>query len=290
MTRKQIAVYLRLTFSAAWIMQIIASIFAKQGNVIIFQGLLAIMMFVPLIAVKISGFPLKSLGWIPELKGKIKYLFLALWTPAVLGTLGAVIYFLFFPDALDLTGEMMIAQVGEEASNQLQEQGLTVPIYLAISAVQAITIAPFLNMIPAVGEEAGWRGMLYPFLKEKFSVTTGRILGGIIWGAWHFPVMILAGYEYGTDYFGAPVLGMFLFCIFAVTTGIFLDMLYEKTDCIWIPAIGHGAINAFNIPVYMIKTAYADKLILGPSYIGIISGIPFILLAVYISRKMKGNS
>ena len=40
------------------------------------------------------------------------------------------------------------------------------------------------DMFVALGEEVGWRGALYPYLKKKFGDTKGRIVGGAIWGAW----------------------------------------------------------------------------------------------------------
>ena len=52
-----------------------------------------------------------------------------------------------------------------------------------------------------------------------------------------------------------------------------------KTGTIWMPSLMHGAINAFTIFAYMTKPEYADKMILGPAYIGIISMIPMAVLA-----------
>lgn len=92
--------------------------------------------------------------------------------------------------------------------------------------------APFINMLFALGEEVGWRGALNPMLKERFGKRGGRLMGGMIWGAWHWPVMILAGYEYGRDYWGEPVLGMAMFCLFTTASGTLLDFLYEKSKCI----------------------------------------------------------
>ena len=48
--------------------------------------------------------------------------------------------------------------------------------------------------------------------------------------------MILAGYNYGTQYWGAPVLGPLLFCVVTFSLGVLFDWLYENTRCIWIPA------------------------------------------------------
>ena len=179
----------------------------------------------------------------------------------------------------------LLEEVG--ALEQFEAQGITIPMYLLITSVQAVTIAPFMNMFVALGEEVGWRGTLYPYLKEKFGVTKGRIVGGTIWGAWHWPIMIFAGYEYGKEYIGAPVLGPIVFCICTVAMGILFDYVYEKTEPIWLPSLMHGAANAFTIFAYLIKPEYSHMAILGPAYIGIISMIPMMIAAVIICVKKK---
>ena len=289
-SRKQFTIYMIATFGLAWILEIIASIYSNKGNQLVFSVILMIAMFMPFLGVLIARIPLKGMGWVPHLKGRIRYLFFALWVPALLSIIGGVLFFAFFPDAFDsefLTLRGILEETG--ALQQLEAQGLTVPMYLLITTIQAVTYAPFVSMFVTLGEEVGWRGALYPYLKEKLGVTKGRVVGGTIWGAWHWPVMILAGYEYGKEYIGAPVLGPIVFCICTVMMGILFDYVYEKTETIWLPSLMHGATNAFTIFAYLSKPEYADKAILGPAYIGIISMIPLIVMAVIICVKQKRN-
>lgn len=289
-SRKQFTIYMIATFGLAWILEIIASIYSNKGNQLVFSVILMIAMFMPFLGVLIARIPLKGMGWVPHLKGRIRYLFFALWVPALLSIIGGVLFFAFFPDAFDfefLTLRGILEGTG--TLQQLEEQGLTMPMYLLITTIQAVTYAPFVSMFVTLGEEVGWRGALYPYLKEKLGVTKGRIVGGTIWGAWHWPVMIFAGYEYGKGYIGAPVLGPIVFCICTVMMGILFDYVYEKTETIWLPSLMHGATNAFTIFAYLSKPEYADKAILGPAYIGIISMIPLIVMAVIICVKQKRN-
>ncbi len=106
--------------------------------------------------------------------------------PALLSIIGGVLFFMIFPKAFD-SEFLVLRGLMEEAGvlEQLKSQGLTIPIYILINSIQAVTFAPFLNMFAALGEEVGWRGALYPYLKEKLGVTKGRIVGGVIWGSWH---------------------------------------------------------------------------------------------------------
>lgn len=288
MSRKQFTIYMTVAFGLAWVLEIVGSVFANNGNRMAFTLLLTVTMYMPFMGVLMARMPLRGMGWVPQLKGKIRYIFFALWMPALLGILGGVLFFAIFPDAFDsefLTLRSLIEEAG--ALEQLESQGLTIPMYFLSITILAVTVAPFLNMFAALGEEVGWRGVLYPYLKEKLGVTKGRIVGGTIWGVWHWPVMILAGYEYGKEYLGAPVLGPIVFCVFTVMLGILLDYVYEKTQTIWLPSLMHGAINAFTVFAYLLKPEYAEKAILGPVYIGIISMIPMVAMAGSICAKQK---
>ena len=285
-SKKQFTIFIIGAFALGWIIQSVASIFANKGDNTIFRVIMVVSMYMPLLSVLIAKIPLKGMGFIPHLKGKIRYIFFSLWMPAVLSIIGGVLFFVIFPNAYDGEFETLRSILQDAgALEQLEAQGLTIKSYLIISTIQAVTIAPFLNMFVALGEEIGWRGAMYQYLKEKLGVTKGRIVGGVVWGCWHWPVMIFAGYEYGKEYPGAPVLGPVIFCICTAAMGILLDYVYEKTGTIWMPSLMHGAINAFTIFAYMTKPEYADRAILGPAYIGIISMIPMIVLAVIICIK-----
>lgn len=288
-SRKQFTKYMIAAFGLAWILEIIAVIFSNNGNQMVFSIVMVITMFMPFMATLIARIPLKGMGWVPHLKGKIRYVFFALWIPALLSIIGGVLFFIIFPKAFDSEFLTLRGLIEAGALEKLEAQGLTIPIYILISSIQAITFAPFINMFAALGEEVGWRGALYPYLKEKLGVTKGRIAGGVIWGSWHWPVMIFSGYEYGKEYIGAPVLGPIVFCFFTVMMGILCDYVYEKTETIWLPSLMHGATNAFTIFAYLTKPEYADMAILGPAYIGIISMIPMIIMAVIICAKQKRN-
>lgn len=280
--------YILWTFSTAWILQIIASVFANRGNQTAFTLILSVVMFAPLFGAVMAKIPLRGMGWKPKLKGNLRYIAAAMWLPAVFHILGGALYFVIFPDRLDFTGKYLESIAGAEAMAELTAQGITIPMYLLITLVTSLTYAPLINMFFAVGEEAGWRGAMQPMLNDRFGRRTGRILGGVIWGVWHWPVMILAGYEYGKVYFGAPFTGMLVFCLFTAAAGILLDVLYEKTHCIWLPALTHGAVNGFALEVMVLDPAYTDQMILGPHPVGLIGMIPALLAAACVLWK-KGD-
>ena len=278
--------YLVWTFLIAWVLQAVVGVLYRNGMNLAGQLLMAGLMFAPLLGVLLAGRKLRGMGWKPRLKGKIKLLLAAWLLPALLTAIGAVLYFIFFPGHFDLSGEYIAAKLGAEALEQLQAQGLTYPVFVLIMIVSCVVYAPLINMIPAVGEEAGWRGFLYPQLKAKFGRRRGWLIGGIIWGVWHWPVMWLIGYEYGTDYWGFPIVGMLIFCVFTTAAGILCDWLYERTECIWIPSILHGAINAAaTIPAAMCAVNTGSAILLGPIPNGILAGLPLIACALALLLK-----
>ena len=294
MKDKKLLKYLIFAFVLAWPVQILASHFALRGKTQVFQFVMIGCMFMPLLATLLAGIPLKGMGWGLELKGKWRWVLAAWLGPTLLSLLGAALYFGLFPGRLNLSGDFLRAQlagmVGEtgaaEAMAQLEEKGISPGFMTVVYLIQSLTYAPIINTFVSLGEEVGWRGAMLPRLKERFGRRAGWLLGGLIWGAWHWPVMILGGYEYGLAYWGAPLLGMLSFCLFTTASGLLLDLCYEKTGSIWIPSLGHGAVNAVaGIPLLLLAPEYADQVILGPSIYGLIAGIPLLALALFVLLK-----
>lgn len=50
-----------------------------------------------------------------------------------------------------------------------------------------------ITLIPAFGEEFGWRGYLLPHLLLKHSIKKALIIQAFVWWLWHLPVLIFAG-------------------------------------------------------------------------------------------------
>ena len=241
--------YFLFAFGMAWLCQVGGCMaLLQQNNAVLYQLALIVTMFCPLLAVLLvqKAFLRQptGIGW--KVQGKRRFWLAAWFGPAVLTLLGAVLYFAVFPSRLDFSGSWLATAYGGQWTPEAlkTELGVTTTSYLIQNGLLAVTLAPLANMIPAVGEEAGWRGYMMPRLKERFGLLNGRLLGGVIWGVWHWPLMLLVGYEYGTDYLGAPLLGLVVWCVVCFALNTLLDILYEKTESIWVPAIAHGAFNA----------------------------------------------
>lgn len=285
--------YFLFAFGMAWLLQVYASLLLlRDGNAAACQLLLVVSMFCPLVSVLlVQKFWLHQptgISWRPRLKGNGRYLLAAWFGPAVFTVLAAVLYFAVFPHRLDLSGSWLAAAYGGEMDAQTlrRELGVSNLSYMLETGLFAVTLAPVINMFAALGEEAGWRGYMMPHLKKQLGLLNGRLLGGVIWGVWHWPLMLLVGYEYGTNYLGAPVLGLFVWCIVCFALNTLLDWLYEKTGCIWVPSIAHGAFNAV-AALFVVLTNPADSYynVLGPAPIGLIGMLPMLAAAVWLTLR-----
>ena len=180
--------YFLLAFGMAWLLQVYASLLLlRDGNAAAYQLLLAVSMFCPLVSVLlVQKFWLHQptgISWRPRLKGNGRYLLAAWFGPAVFTVLAAVLYFAVFPSRLDTSGSWLATAYGGQWTPEAlkTELGVTTTSYLIQNGLLAVTLAPLANMIPAVGEEAGWRGYMMPRLKERLGLLNGRLLGGVIW-------------------------------------------------------------------------------------------------------------
>ena len=286
--------YFLFAFGLAWLCQVYASLLLiRDGNATLYRLLLTVSMFCPLLAVLLvqKAFQRQptGIGW--KVQGGRRWWLAAWFGPAVFTVLAAVLYFAVFPHRLDLSGSWLAAAYGGEMDAQTlrRELGVSNLSYMLETGLFAVTLAPLINMFAALGEEAGWRGYMMPHLKEQLGLLNGRLLGGVIWGVWHWPIMLLTGYEYGTNYLGAPVLGLVVWCVACFALNTLLDWLYEKTGCIWVSAIAHGAFNAV-AALFVVLTSPADAYynVLGPMPIGLIGMLPMLALAVWLTlRQMK---
>ena len=289
--------YLFWAFALAYAVQIIAARIYSSGNTIAGQLIVGGSMFAPALGVLLSGGGLRDMGWKPRVRKNIRAILFAWLAPMVMTAIGAGLYFLVFPGHFDLTGKYMEANVGAELFSQLEARGISFPVYVLITAASSLFYAPILNMFLGLGEEIGWRGFLYPQLKARFGRRMGRLLGGVIWGAWHWPLIWLMGFGYGAaagnsaGYMGFPVTGMLAFCVITTGWGVIHDWLYEKSGSIWVPALYHGAINAaVNLPSAVCLPDTSSARLLGPTPVGLLAGLPMLILALALLLRNEQPS
>lgn len=215
-------------------------------------------------------------------EGKYKYYLLTWFMPSVLTLIGTVLYFMCFKSNYSSDMEYIIATLTKQGAS-----GLTPDIMMksAISqGLTAVVIGPVINCLTCFGEEWGWRGYLLPKLYGKSKPLLLMIIMGIIWGMWHLP-LIIAGYNYGTEYTGYPFLGVAAMILFCFSVGTLLSYATLKTGSCIPAVIGHGAVNSFSqFGIYFTKDG--GKLLFGPMPTGFIAGIPCLIFAIILIRLM----
>ena len=277
------AKYLLFTFVSTWILVIIGIHDRNLGTMagdMGFSRMLALSMFMPTLGVLFAGGKFRDMGWKLDSSRNWKLILLAWFIPTVFQIVGSVFYYMVFPVDLDIYGTFL-KETDPSAFEGLEKNGGSYLGYVSKEIFYSLTsFYTFLGVFTGLGEEIGWRGFMFPELVEGMGRTKGLLVGGVIHGAWHFPLILFAGYEYGTHYIGAPLLGLPVFCIFTVSTGIISYWFYERSESIWLPAIVHGATNATFNP-YMLGGS-VRRTIFGPSMVGLIGVIPFAVFAVYL--------
>ena len=93
----------------------------------------------------------------------------------------------------------------------------------------------------ALGEEIGWRGFLVPELAKQMSYTKLSFLSGIIWAAWHGPLLLFADYNAGTNRWYALV----CFTVMIVSNSFIFAWLRLKSGSLWTAAVLHASHNLF---------------------------------------------
>ena len=268
--------YLLFTFISTWIILVIGCCCGDLG------GLLALCMFMPTLGALFAKADIKEMGWRPKFAQNWKYIVFAWLAPTVFQIIGAVFYYLVFPDDF-APAEAFQRFMSEAEYEEFTQNGSHYISFIASEISDSLNpFSTYFAVFLALGEEIGWRGFMYPGLKAGYGRTKGLLVGGVIHGVWHFPAMLFAGFEYGEDYIGAPLLGLVVFCIFTVSMGIVSDFLYTRSGSIWLPAILHGMINSEASPRIVLGNSHPERSVFGPVDVGLIAAIPMITCAAFL--------
>ena len=106
-------------------------------------------------------------------------------------------------------------------------------LLISFSAVQSISL---------LGEELGWRGYMNQKMEPLLGTVGTCLVGGIVWGVWHFP-MDIAGYFGGNGTFSEVLVSTFGRLAMLTCFGAFLMWLTKKTDSVFPSVIAHFMYN-----------------------------------------------
>jgi membrane protease YdiL (CAAX protease family) len=206
-----------------------------------FYNIAPLIMFLPAILTVlyliVTKEGLKSINW---KLGKPIYLFYAAIIPASLALFAALLisffgwgiitHFHFVQHEVIITKGKFVLGKGQQS----------IPYFILNYFITALVFSIVTGAL-TFGEELGWRGFLQKKLIAKRGQFWGIVILGLIWGFWHFP-LIVGRYNYPET----PKLGaFFLFPLTTVFASFFLAWLTLKANSFWPAVVAHGSVNAF---------------------------------------------
>jgi ABC-2 type transport system ATP-binding protein len=223
--------------------------------------------------------------WLPlSFSGNRRFWALAWLLPAGLTLLGGALYYAFFPQHFDATLSSLSGLIQNAASQSGQALPFSIGTIALLQILQGVLLAPLINSFFTFGEEYGWRAYLQPKLMP-LGYRKGLLLTGAIWGIWHVPIIAM-GHNYGLDYPGYPWAGILAMTWFTMSVGVVFGWLTIQGKSVWPAVIGHAALNGIaGAAALFLAPNSGANLLVGPLPIGIIGGLPWLVLALWLLWK-----
>ena len=284
---RQIGWFVGLTFGLTWLVTLPLYLFDDAATVqILYLPTSLVMMGIPgLIAWLIvrknrpKGHRAAALGFtrprpIPRFGG---YLALGFLIPIGLGLASLPIASALGLYEADFTNFSGMQQTFADAG----VTGIPIEVLMLGQIINVVLASWFINLLPALGEEIGWRGWLTPQLLPLGIVPT-ILITGVIWGLWHTP-LILLGHNYPHLPGWLAVLAMVAFC---TMVGGVLTWLTIRTNSVWPAALGHSTINA----TAALPLLFSAEPAYDPAQVGITGTTGWLVTAVLLVLFMVTRS
>jgi membrane protease YdiL (CAAX protease family) len=231
--KQTLTLYLIIVFVISIPIELLWIFYGEAGT-----GLAALLMLLPAVVaviLKLIFFrkePLLGLG----LGKKPAYYLFALVIPLVYIGLSYSLYWLFAPEAFAGTGIFI-----EIISAAFNVQNPNAAFILA-----AIAVSILVNTPVTFGEEAGWRGLMFPIMYKLWGRNKALITSGLIWAAWHLPVLVSGNYMPGANVlYKVP---MFVITILACT--VIVSWFRMKSGSVWPAVLWHSSHNFLDQQVF----------------------------------------
>jgi CAAX protease family protein len=137
----------------------------------------------------------------------------------------------------------------------------------------------------ALGEEIGWRGFLVPELSKVVSFPMIGLISGVMWAAYHYPVLLFADYNAG----GPAWYGLACFTVVVIGDSFILAWLTLRSGSLWPAAILHASHNLFIQSIFtpLTRDTGPTKYIIDEFGIGLV--ITITVAALLVWRKRSDN-
>lgn len=193
------------------------------------------------VACRAGGVPLAALGW--------RWPGGRLQAAAYLVPLayGLAIYGIAWTTGL---GAFSIGDYATWAGKMLGNPDWPPAAHVALMIALQVSAGFALSCASALGEEIGWRGFLAPRLLSRFGFAGGSALVGLLWAAWHMPVL------FWMNFGGAPPRPFAMACFTLSLVG--MSFVYSwfrlRSASLWPAVFLHASHNVFITPVFSMLT------------------------------------
>jgi membrane protease YdiL (CAAX protease family) len=115
----------------------------------------------------------------------------------------------------------------------------------------ALTAGSVRGVASALGEQIGWSGFLLPRLVDRFGFTGAAFITGVVWTAWHVPILLFADFHSSSpDWFFLPC-----FALELIGLSVIILWLRLRSGSVWPGALVHGSISVWNQNFFSSLTA-----------------------------------
>lgn len=201
--------------------------FTRQGGHLLYINAL---MWAPALAavitLKLTGGRLASLGW----RGSNWTWILIGWAAVV----GTMVVLALGATAAGLTSFPNVEFLEEQREKLHLPADLSPYAVFAWNAILVLTIGIVGTGAASLGEELGWRGFLTPETQRRWGFTASSLFVGLVWSAWHFPLMLG----------NVPPMVLVAFAVGAIAFSFTSGWLRLASGSVWPSVIMHAIHNA----------------------------------------------
>lgn len=232
--QSRIGIYLLLALglSSIFYALIIACGHVGGANGMYVTGLMWAPATAAILTCRLTGKPLSELGWG---WGRWRYIWMAYLLPLAYA---GIAYVIVWASGMGHFGNPEFLSQMSKSLGWISAPSWTI---VAGSLLVYGTIGMVSGVATGLGEELGWRGFLTPEITRAYGFTRGTFFTGIIWTAWHLPIILFADYNSGTPVWFAIA----CFAVMVIGLSFAFAWLRLRSRSVWPAAILHGSHNLF---------------------------------------------
>jgi membrane protease YdiL (CAAX protease family) len=141
------------------------------------------------------------------------------------------------------------------------------------------------SLSSALGEEIGWRGFLVPELAKSMTFAKVTLISGVIWGAYHLPVIVLGNYHNNSPTALPLWAQLVMFFIGIMSASVIIAYLRLKSGSLWSAAVFHACHNLFLQRIFNPLTIEYSNTAKYVDELGLVLPLTMVPVAIYFFIK-----